>query len=242
MVSGNRLFKDSGMAFLQSGDLRLQVDCGPFGFGGAGHSHSDSLSLIASLRGEPIFVDPGTYTYSSDPEERNWFRGSVAHNTVRIDGLNQGDIAGPFRWASKPEVMIKAWNAEREGGSIEAVCRYKEFSHRRRILLESRRLLVFDEVDGPPGEHVCEQIWQLGPAASKVGLAFSAPATSAHSKFSPVYGVKIPGTSLSAHIKGSFPLQIAMLLEPGRGNVITVDEARRMLGESTSAALSAPVG
>jgi Heparinase II/III-like protein/Heparinase II/III N-terminus len=240
--SGNRLFKDSGMAFLQSGNLLVQIDCGPFGFGSAGHSHSDTLSLVASLGGERIFVDPGTYTYSSDTEERNWFRGSAAHNTVRIDGFDQADAAGPFRWISKPEVTINAWKPDRDGGFIEAVCRYKAFTHCRRILLEPARLLVLDEIEGPSGEHACEQIWQLGPAASKVGLAFSAPATSTDSKFSPAYGIKLPGTSLTVHVKGPLPVQIAMLLEPGKSNSITLDEARRMLGESTAGGSSPTAG
>src|SRR3954451_704216 len=36
-------FPDSGALFLWNERLALQMDCGPFGYGGAGHSHADTL-------------------------------------------------------------------------------------------------------------------------------------------------------------------------------------------------------
>ncbi len=228
IISGARVFADSGAAFLQSGDLFVQMDSGPFGYGGAGHSHSDSLSVVVTLAGERVFIDPGTYTYAND-QERNWFRSSAAHNTVRIDGLNQGEMAAPFRWTSKPEVVMNVWKPASDGGLVDAVCRYNGFTHRRRILLEPGRLLVFDELDGPGGEHSCEQIWQLGPAASKVALSFSAPVIRAESKFSPAYGVRSRGTSMIARVAGQFPMRVAMLLETTPGSAISIEEAERIL-------------
>lgn len=218
-----RLFRDSGAAFLDSGDLHVQMDCGPFGWAGAGHSHSDTLSLVVSYRGERVFIDPGTYAYMGQPEERNWFRGSGAHNTVRIDGLDQGRGAGPFRWVSKPEVMLTRWEPAEEGGAIEANCRYEGFTHRRRVVLEAGRLLVWDEVEGPgEGEHSCEQIWQLGPGAHSVDLRFSAPAVRAAAKFSPAYGAQLASESLTVKVSGSLPLGIAMVLDShGHGSVVT---------------------
>jgi hypothetical protein len=228
--SGSRLFPDSGTAFLQAGNLFLQMDAGPFGFGGAGHSHSDTLSLIVWLNGERVFVDPGTYTYVGDPEERNWFRGSGAHNTVRIDGLDQALPAGTFRWNSKPEVVVNVWKPDPEGGLIDARCQYFGFAQRRRVLLRSGWLLVLDEIEGS-GQHSCEQIWQLGPAAAAVQLSFSEPVHGVDSQFSPAYGSKCPGRSLVAKREGMLPFAMAMLLEIGSHQGITVDQARRMLGD-----------
>ncbi len=233
-AAGAGLFRDSGAAFLKAGDLFVQMDAGPFGYGGAGHSHSDTLSIVVTRAGERVFIDPGTYTYANR-EERNWFRGSAAHNTVRIDGLDQGQPAGPFRWASKPEVVVNEWKPGPEGGLVDATCRYNAFLHRRRILLEAGRLLVFDELDGAGGEHTCEQIWQLGPAASKVSLSFSAPAVKSISKFSPAYGRVDAGTSITATLTGEFPLRMAMLLETGEGCAITVEEAQRILAGAPAA-------
>ncbi len=224
IVVGVRVFRDSGAAFLESGDLRLQMDCGPFGWAGAGHSHSDTLSVILSDRGEWVFLDPGTYTYIADPAERQWFRGSGAHNTVRIDGLDQGRAAGPFRWVSKPEVELTVWEPNELGGVIEAICRYEEFTHRRRVVLEEGRLVVTDEIEGGEGEHVCEQIWQLGPAASQVNMTFSAPPERSLSKFSPAYGVKSVGESLTVRVAGRLPLRITMVLEANGSGSVSEDE------------------
>ncbi len=105
-----------------------------------------------------------------DPAERNWFRGSGAHNTVRVNGQDQGKPAGPFRWSSKPSVTIRGWIATSEGGAVDAQCNYEGIVHRRRVLLAGWRLLVLDEIEGP-GALQCEQIWQLGPGAARFSFA-----------------------------------------------------------------------
>ena len=227
IVSGNRLFKQCGAAFLESGNLRVQMDVGSFGYGGAGHSHSDTLSLVLSLGGEWVFIDPGTYTYIASPEERAWFRGSAAHNTIRIDDLDQAQPAGPFRWSDKPEVCLNGWRPGTQGGLIDATCQYRGFSHRRRVSLEPGRLLVLDEIDGPPGVHRCEQTWHLGPAVSNEKLSFSAPVAQRASDFSPAYGIKLPGTALIARLEGAFPLRIAMLFDVDQAGAITIEQACR---------------
>jgi uncharacterized heparinase superfamily protein len=229
---GGRRFEESGTVFLQSGDLFVQFDAGPLGWGGAGHSHADTLSVLVWFRGEPVFIDPGTYTYVADPEARNWFRGTAAHNTVSIDGQDQAQAAGPFRWNSKPEVELSAWRSDASGGMAQAACRYNGFTHRRSILLESGRLLVLDEVDGRAGEHDSRQIWQLGLAASKVHLSFSSPAIEEESQLSSAYGAKAAGRLLAARVRGPLPAAIAMLLTVEVKQEIDVEEARAILEET----------
>ena len=66
----------------------LIFDCGPLGDGG--HGHYDLLSVEIAAAGRPLVVDPGRYTYSEqDPNLRHWFKGTAAHNTVCVDGLDQ---------------------------------------------------------------------------------------------------------------------------------------------------------
>ena len=66
----------------------LIFDCGPLGDGG--HGHYDLLSVEAFAGGRPLIVDPGRFTYSEAPPNlRRWFRGTAAHNTVCVDGLDQ---------------------------------------------------------------------------------------------------------------------------------------------------------
>jgi hypothetical protein len=66
----------------------LVFDCGPLG--DYGHGHYDVLSVEIAADGRPLIVDPGRYTYSEAPPNwRRWFRGTAAHNTVCVDGLDQ---------------------------------------------------------------------------------------------------------------------------------------------------------
>ncbi len=71
------------------GDARfLMFGCGPLGDGG--HGHYDSLGVEAYGYGSPLVVDPGRYTYAEGtPNWRHWFKGTAAHNTVTVDGLDQ---------------------------------------------------------------------------------------------------------------------------------------------------------
>jgi len=208
--AGARRFADSGLVFLEADEFFLEMDCGGFGYGGAGHSHSDALSITLRLAGEYVLRDPGTYTYVADAAERAWFRGSAAHNTVRIDDQDQGTQAGPFRWPVKPDVQLLEW--EPQEGRIVAACRYAGFLHRRTVQLDTQNLAVIDLIEGPPGEHACEQIWQLGPAAERVALTFSHDPVWQKSRFSPVYGVKLPAESLIVRVKCKLPVTIAMQL------------------------------
>jgi hypothetical protein len=80
-------FPDGGYHVQRTGDRYLVFDCGPLGDGG--HGHYDLLS-VEVYGGRPLVVDPGRYTYSEHgPNLRRWFKGTAAHNTVCVDGLDQ---------------------------------------------------------------------------------------------------------------------------------------------------------
>jgi hypothetical protein len=95
--------------------------------------------------------------------------------------------------------------------------------------LHQDRLLVFDEIDGPDGDHICEQIWHLGNCASGMRFVFSAAAEEHDSKFSPAYAAKLSGRCLSVKQRGKFPLRIAMLLTTSGKGQITTQEAANIL-------------
>jgi hypothetical protein len=80
------------------------------------------------------------------------------------------------------------------------------------VRLDAQSLTVVDQIEGPPGEHVCEQIWQLGPAADRVSLSFSGDPVWHASKFSPAYGAKIRGESLIVTVKDKLPAKLVMRL------------------------------
>ena len=162
----SRHFADSGLTVMTAGDAWILADAGPFGYEGAGHSHSDTLGFVACLEGRELLIDAGTFTYV-DPELRDWFRSSAAHNTVRVDGFDQARAAGPFRWLGKPRVEVEAWETGPDEDLLRATC-VSPIRHTRTLILakEARLLLIIDEISGSDstGEHTIEQFWHAAGA------------------------------------------------------------------------------
>ena len=95
LLSGDfaRVYPKAGIAAMLSGNHHLTFSnsiCGTFGIGN--HKHNDQLAFEWNYQGHPVFVDPGSYTYTQDPEARNVFRGTRIHNTVMIDGQEQNGL------------------------------------------------------------------------------------------------------------------------------------------------------
>ena len=68
-------------------EIRVVADAGPLGYRSiAAHGHADALSFSLSAAGLEFLIDPGTYAYHTQERWRNYFRGTSAHNTVRLDG------------------------------------------------------------------------------------------------------------------------------------------------------------
>jgi Heparinase II/III-like protein/Heparinase II/III N-terminus len=103
------LFPDAGLACVRTHDdsVRLLMDFGPLGFSStAAHGHADALSLWLAIGNEYFLVDAGTYAYHSHPEWRTFFRSTAAHNTARVDGRNQSEMAGRFLWNAKANARL----------------------------------------------------------------------------------------------------------------------------------------
>ena len=72
----------------------------------AAHGHADALSFVLHLDGKEIFVDPGTYAYHTDKKWRQYFIGTLAHNTIRINKKNQALNGGPTLWLKHYNIFI----------------------------------------------------------------------------------------------------------------------------------------
>ncbi|MDY6895658.1 MAG: alginate lyase family protein, partial [Thermotogota bacterium] len=164
-------FPDTGLFVMRSeGDREshyMSFDCGPQGMGTGGHSHSDTLSFELSAFGVPIMIDPGTFVYNGSSRWRDYFRGTSAHNTVVVDGLNQSEYIEPydnFGWSKKADCKTTACFSDEEfdfiGGYHDG---YKRLSdpvrHFRSVLfVKNEYWLITDILDGQ-GEHCLE--WPL---------------------------------------------------------------------------------
>ena len=205
----SRLYPDAGLAVLTSSAAQVIVDAGPFGPWGAGHSHADTLSVVVRAGEEEILIDPGTFAYVGDPKWRNLFRGTAAHNTVRIDGLDQALPAGPFRWANRPEVTILNWKTNAERDLLEAECRYAAFTHRRRVEFQKPGVIVItDDVEGPPGEHDVEQLWHLGSETAGSLVVLSEAPETIEGWRSSVFAEKHASPVLRVHRRCTLPVRL----------------------------------
>jgi len=88
----------------------MMIDAGPQGTGRCGHGHADALSLRLTMNGSRWLVDSGSGVYiSSNPSDRNALRGTGAHNTVRVDSLDQALPQDPFSWIAIPTSNADSW-------------------------------------------------------------------------------------------------------------------------------------
>lgn len=117
------LFRDGGLACLRTDDgiIRLLMDFGALGYPStAAHGHADAMSIWLAIGDDYFLVDAGTYAYHSHPEWRNYFRGTAAHNTARVDGCDQSQIAGRFLWSKKAKARLLQFQEFPRGVVIEA--------------------------------------------------------------------------------------------------------------------------
>ena len=109
----SRGFEEGGVYVMRDGWSReshhLVIDCGPHGAMNCGHAHADALAFELALHGEPVFVDPGTFTYTVDASARDAFRSTLAHNAVTIDGAGSSEPNGPFHWRRTASASVLAW-------------------------------------------------------------------------------------------------------------------------------------
>jgi heparinase II/III-like protein len=177
-------FRDSGLYVMTADEGRMQVvvDAGAQGAQSAGHGHADALSITARAGGQELLVDPGTLEYAGKGEERDRFRGTRAHNTLVVAGLDQAEPRGPFSWERLPNVTAEGWIAgvkfDLFVGSHDGYARLPEPAvHRRYVfLLKSGIGMVRDQALGR-GAQQLDLFWHVGtmkPAGTSLGHPRSA--------------------------------------------------------------------
>lgn len=128
----------------------LIFDCGPLGDGG--HGHYDALSVEIAAGGRPLILDPGRYTYHQDELNwRHWFKGTAAHNTVCVDGLDQtpyrcGKPKGPVAEARLLE-RLSAPNFDVLHGQVTSPA-YEAIHSRLVFFIADEYWVIVDQLDG----------------------------------------------------------------------------------------------
>jgi len=204
--AGSRAFPQAQIFVQRAGELYSIIDCGDHGLRGRGsHAHSDALSLEVFAYGRTFLRDPGTYVYSANESDRNLFRSTAHHNTVRIDGKEISEIIQGELFALGPNVRprVNSWesNVERDVLDAEhhAYAKLSEpVTHRRVITFEKRQAywLVEDSFTGE-GSHRFEFFFNFD-ADLEVTLDSSGSAM-ARGKFATL--AVVPDRTLEARIE-----------------------------------------
>jgi hypothetical protein len=144
----------------------LIFDSGPLGDGG--HGHYDLLSVELAAGGRPLLLDPGRYTYHEDGSHlRRWFKGTAAHNTVCVDGLDQTEYR-----LGKPKGPIAegTFLARTQAPGLDvllgmAVSPRYDARHVRRVLFVDDDYWLFEDRLTARRPHRYELRWHLAPEA-----------------------------------------------------------------------------
>jgi hypothetical protein len=152
-----------GCDFETGREIRLIADAGPLGYRSiAAHGHADALAFTLSIGGVEFLIDPGTYAYHTQGAWRDYFRGTSAHNTLRVDERDQSQSGGNFMWLKKARAGCSLWSSTSERDVFEGwQDGYMQLSdpvmHRRRIALDkSARRVVIEDTLQMAGEHGIE--------------------------------------------------------------------------------------
>jgi hypothetical protein len=203
----------------QDGD-HLIFDAGGHGFLNCGHAHSDALSVLLSVRGQPLLVDPGTATYTMDPALRNRFRSTRMHNTVVLDGRDHAEPQGPFHWQTHADARVLFACTKDRFDFVEGTHdAYEHASHVRSVLaLHGIGWIVIDHVLGER-EVQAEAWWHVHPSWSLSldrAFAFSERArrtdVGGFSLYAPEYGRVEHAPAICVMKRGQPPFSFATFI------------------------------
>ncbi len=252
-------FPDGGLYVLadsQPYPQAMVVDAGPQGEGRSGHGHADALSLRLTMDGRRWLVDAGTGVYiSKDPADRATFRGTGAHNTLRVDGVDQAVTDGPFSWTHIPITRTENWVVGKTFtyfvGSHNGYARLADpVLHRRHVLKIAGDLWLVRDVVVGEAEHQLEIRWHFAPdldvqaisagrvqiskTSSESGLTMLVPEETvwqgatevSRTLLSPAYGALQPAPLVRCHAKVLLPAETATALLPRQGAIRQQDDPR----------------
>lgn len=190
--AGSKAFQKAQIFVQRTDGLYSIIDCGDHGARGRGsHAHSDALSVEIFALGRTFLRDPGTYVYTANEEERNLFRSTAYHNTVRIDGeeisqVNQGEL---FAFAANVRPKVNDWQITDDRDQLDAEhYAYRRLAspvtHRRIVTLDKRkRSWTIRDMFSGQGSHFFEVFFnfdtglEIGVDAEKCATARDATAS-----------------------------------------------------------------
>jgi uncharacterized heparinase superfamily protein len=174
----SRVFPAGGYVVMRTGwharAHQLVLDVDPLGCPlSAGHGHAGLLGIECSVFGVPAITDAGTGTYTTARGHRGFFRSTAAHSTVRVDGVDHAEPAGPFAWRMRPRGRLVRVRGDATLDLVEAehdaYARLPDPVRHRRTVIRARDggFVIVDDLLGAAEHHV-ELQFQFTPGRLEV--------------------------------------------------------------------------
>jgi hypothetical protein len=123
VLTEGSLLRSAGYAVLREPGVAVALR---FGMHGGGHGHPDKLNIVTFAAGRLFGLDPGSIHYGV-PLHREWYRSTIAHNTVSVDQALQANVDG----------RLEEWTGTSVVAAAEA---YPGVTLRRSLALREGRL------------------------------------------------------------------------------------------------------
>jgi hypothetical protein len=256
---------ETGLYLMSCNERKLQavIDAGPLGALAGGHGHADALSLTLHADDRELIGDPGTFEYVSAGTDRNSFRGTAAHNTLRLDGRDQSEPDGPFSWKSLAKVKAECWISGETYdlfvGSHDGYWQPENPAiHRRWVFFRKPKFWLIRDLMLGTGRHHLDLRWHFAPglfsstptkgrfvSPGKTGgiAIFSAAKenwseTAEQSTWSAAYGMKEPASEVRYAAVTTLPAEFATLVAPVGLSSESADPQATLVQDTFSPAMS----
>jgi len=238
---GGLFFPHFGLAVWHGDPWSVFFDAGPIGVDyQPGHAHADTLTFEASLAGQRVFVDPGSFAYDND-DARHYDRSTSSHNTVAIDQTDSSEVWHVFRVGRRARPLEVNVHVNADG--MLATATHNGYDHlhgrpRHRRTLEVRdhgALTIIDSLEGrgrheasggllvDPGWQVQSKPegWELSREGVRLAVSVEmggAPAvlSTESAPYHPEYGLELTTRRLVWRGMLEFPCRVTTRVEPAQ--------------------------
>jgi uncharacterized heparinase superfamily protein len=182
-----------------------------------GHAHADTLSFELSVDGQRVIVNGGTSTYASGAA-RAKERGTSAHSTVEVDGVDSTEVWASFRVARRARPSAVRCGSHSDGGWVEgAHDGYLRLPgrvmHWRRWDLDSKGLTVTDTLTGQFGEAVARFLLApiSGADTPHITISTTSPMAGARERaeWHPRFGVSVDTVAMVFPMRHELTTRVA---------------------------------
>lgn len=142
------IFKEIGLVIYKNDKIKLWISLGRKPQKGkGGHNHNDATSFVMQINNQVIFIDPGTYLYSSEPEMRNIFRSGQYHNNYFAQDLEHIEQSGPedLFWLNDKICEYTAIE-EKNNFILKILKKHKTNKLQRTFCIKSDEISITDEL------------------------------------------------------------------------------------------------